>query len=373
LTYARESRTLDNQLLGVIDDWRSSGASLDDDQFNALALRLFGYQLRYNQPYAQYCESLGVRKASQAPTWQAIVPVPATAFKDAVLATFEPSKASLIFETSGTTIGRPGRHYFESSNLYDAAAPAAFDRFVLPDGARLRYLNLVPNPAQRAQSSLGYMMQQVSRRLGDGHTGWYVHDDLLAFDEFCRDVQTAIADGQPVCIATTAFALVHVLDRLEACDLRLPLPPGSRIMETGGFKGRTRAIEGERLYERTSQAFEVPLHAIVAEYGMTELTTQYYDAGFSRADSISIPARRKSSPPWLRTRVVAANGSTLPPGTVGALVHVDLANRASCIAIATDDLGVQFADDAGGLILIGRERGAALRGCSLDAESLLPR
>jgi hypothetical protein len=57
-------------------------------------------------------------------------------------------------------------------------------------------------------------------------------------------------------------------------------------------------------------------------------------------------------------------------------VHVDLANRSSCIAIATEDLGVQFApanSGLGGLVVIGRERGAALRGCSLDAESLVPR
>ena len=54
---------------------------------------------------------------------------------------------------------------------------------------------------------------------------------------------------------------------------------------------------------------------------------------------------------------------TLPNGTVGALVHVDLANRASCVAVATEDLRrSQFNDGSGGLVLIGRESGAALRG-----------
>jgi len=51
-------------------------------------------------------------------------------------------------------------------------------------------------------------------------------------------------------------------------------------------------------------------------------------------------------------------------------VHVDLANRSSCVAIATEDLGARFDD---GLVVIGREAGAALRGCSLDAEELRPR
>ena len=35
----------------------------------------------------------------------------------------------------------------ETRALYDAALLAGFDRFMLSDGARLRYFNLVPNPA----------------------------------------------------------------------------------------------------------------------------------------------------------------------------------------------------------------------------------
>ena len=37
----------------------------------------------------------------------------------------------------------------ETAALYDAALLAAFDRFVLADGARLRFFNLVPSPAER--------------------------------------------------------------------------------------------------------------------------------------------------------------------------------------------------------------------------------
>ena len=48
-------------------------------------------------------------------------------------------------------------------------------------------------------------------------------------------------------------------------------------------------------------------------------------------------------------------------------MHVDLANRSSCVAIATEYLGIEV---DGGIVLIGREQDAALRGCSLDAEEL---
>jgi hypothetical protein len=140
-------------------------------------------------------------------------------------------------------------------------------------------------------------------------------------------------------------------------------------METGGFKGRTRAIERHELYARTADRFGLPVANIVAEYGMTELTSQYYDDVLLTGEAV----RRKASPPWLRARVVGPDGATLPPGTVGALVHVDLANRSSCVAVATEDLGVAFDDARGGFSLIGRNAGASLRGCSLDAETLLPR
>jgi hypothetical protein len=145
-------------------------------------------------------------------------------------------------------------------------------------------------------------------------------------------------------------------------------------METGGFKGRTRVVERAALYAQASARLGVPVEAIVAEYGMTELSSQYYDAPASRA---RVEPRVKVAPPWLRPIVVGGDGRALPHGVVGAIRHVDLANRGSVIAIDTEDLGALVDDPTGsdrpGLVLLGREDGAGLRGCSLDAETLLAR
>lgn len=293
-------------------------------------------------------------------SWEQIPAAPAAAFKEAALTTFDPRNAALTFETSGTTRGGPGRHAMETAALYDAALLAGFDRFVLDDAARLRYFNLVPNPADRPRSSLGYMMARVSELRGDGATGWFVRDDELLVDDFISSIAEATAQMQPVCIASTAFALVHVLDALTEGEVSVELPPGSRIMETGGFKGRTRVVDRGTLYERVFERFGVTRDAMVAEYGMTELSSQYYaSAGGPYA-----------SPPWLRVRVVGPQRTTLPNGSIGTLLHVDLANRSSCIAIQTEDLGVMT---AAGLVLLGRDRKASLRGCSLDAEELTTR
>jgi hypothetical protein len=367
VNYEAEARTLDSEILDVIAAWHERGEEIEERAFDRLALRIFAHQLRYNRPYARYCARAGVTLDALPSSWEGIPAAPAPAFKEAAIATFDPRDAALVFETSGTTNGRSGRHYLEGSALYDAALLAGFDRFVLDDGAALRYLNLVPKPQESPGSSLGYMMARVAGARGDETTGWYLSEGRLLFDSLWSDLQDLVAQNRPVCLATTAFALVHLLDTMESANLRIVLPNHSRVMETGGFKGRSREVSRNDLYRRTSDLLGVDLDRIIAEYGMTELVSQHYDT-FPRSEAIA--QRRKSSPPWLRVRVVGADRTTLPKGKIGSLLHVDLANRSSCIAIQTEDLGVAYDD---GFVLLGRSLEAEPRGCSLDAESLSAR
>ena len=355
MNYRCEADTLDAEILACIER-----RAVPD--FSGLALRIFAHQMRYNQPYARYCASLGVTLESMPADWEEIPPVPAGAFKEAPLSTFDPARAQLVFETSGTTTGRGGRHYMETTALYDAALLAGFRDGMLHGAPHpLRYMLLVSNPTERPHSSLGYMMRRVAECLGDGSDDWYVRTDAVDVARFIRDAQAAVTDGAPVCIAGTAFALVQLLDALrDSAIASMPLPAFSRIMETGGFKGRTRIVKRDDLYAELARVFAIPPERIIAEYGMTELTSQYYDSTFDAT-------RVKRAGPWLRSRVVGPDGKTLPAGVVGALAHIDLANRSSCIAVRTEDLGLAIGD---GIVLIGREQGAQLRGCSLDAEQL---
>jgi hypothetical protein len=355
MDYQSESQALEDEILRVIEGWHFRRETLDDVAFNDLALRLFYHQLRYNAPYARYCTRLGVVEPK---SWQEIPAAPAGAFKDVAISTFDSARAALSFETSGTTDGRPGRHYMETTRLYDAALIAGFDRFMNKERARLRYFNFVPDPTGKPRSSLGYMLGRVAAVHAAGRAGWYLRGDELLVDAFLRDLQEAVDAGQPICLSTTAFALVQLLDEMDRRSLRLTLPQGSRIMETGGFKGRTRTVDRSELYARTANTFRMPQDRIVAEYGMTELTSQYYDV---------LPHRRKAGPPWLRARIVGPDRKTLANGRLGALLHVDLANRSSCIAVQTEDLAIAHHD---GFELLGRAEDAALRGCSLDAEDL---
>ncbi len=355
------SAALDERFLAIVRAFVLRGEPLDDASFDALACDMYAYQMETNEPYRRYVASLGTPVPR---TWREIPAVPASAFKDAALATFDPLRSELIFHTSGTTAQRSGTHYVERAALYDASLLAGFDRFMLADGARLRYLHLVHNPRLRPRSSLGYMMGHIGVLRGDGKAAYFFDGERIDTPAFVTALDLASAAAQPVCIAGTAFALVALLDDLAEMGRTFAAPPGSRIMETGGFKGRAHVVERGELYTALSRALGIATEAIVAEYGMTELISQYYDAPESRHATVRV----KSAPPWLRTLVIDARGEIVPDGEVGYLRHVDLGNRSSVIAIDTEDRGYRA---VGGIVLLGRDADAPSRGCSLDAEALL--
>jgi hypothetical protein len=153
---------------------------------------------------------------------------------------------------------------------------------------------------------------------------------------------------------------------------------GSVVVETGGFKGRSRFVPRGELYRALTAAVGVPAGRIVNEYGMTELLSQFYEPVLS-GEAPEDPDRRwHVGPSWVRTRILDPETlDPVAPGEPGLLCHIDLANLDSAIAVLTEDVGVQpwGEEDARprdrGFRLLGRAEGAEPRGCSLVMEELL--
>jgi hypothetical protein len=201
--------------------------------------------------------------------------------------------------------------------------------------------------------------------LGDEGSGFDVRGGALDAPGLLAALERAAADAVPVALCGTAFAFVHLLDALAARGVRLALPPGSRAMETGGFKGRSRELTREVLYAGIEAALGVPPARIVNQYGMTELGSQFYDSVLCRPGE----PRRKLAPPWARVRVVdPETDGDAAPGAAGVLRIHDLANTGSVAAIETADLGRAVAD---GFEVLGRAPGAEARGCSIAADEML--
>src|SRR5690606_18123642 len=160
-----------------------------------------------------------------------------------------------------------------------------------------------------------------------------------------------------------SYSFVHLMDELQKRGQKFRLPSGSRLFDTGGFKGQSRELELSDFYRLLTDTFGVPADACTNMYGMTELSTQFYD------DGNAIQPAVKSGPHWTRTRTVdPLTGQDVPAGERGVLVHCDLANYNSTTTILTEDVGVMV---EGGFLLLGRAEGAQAKGCSMAMDAFL--
>ncbi len=346
-----------------------------DELFEEWARRVFEYQFRANPTYSSYCRNRGVDPSTLG-GWEEIPPVPASAFKAVPLVSGDPRGVQRVFRTSGTTRGAGGRgaHHVLNLDLYRASLTPNIEAHLYP-GARLRLLALVPSPDEAPDSSLSFMLGEALSVLSAGDGSFFVRpSEGLDVAGLGRALAEATEEGVPVLLAGTAFAFVHWLDALAEGAFRFELPAGSRILETGGFKGRSRTLSRLELYQALSTAHSVPIGRIVNEYGMTELLSQCYEPMLSDPEetvsAASLEGRRHVAPPWMRTRVLdPVSLGPLPTGAEGLLCHYDLANAGSVMAVLTEDVG--SVDDDGRLRVAGRVDGAEPRGCSLAMDQLL--
>jgi hypothetical protein len=340
----------------------------DDARFETLARALFAFQFERCAPYRRFCEGRG-RTPAGVSRWQEIPAVPTGAFKELALTSFPPERAVHTFRTSGTSVAARGALHLDTLAVYEASLRASFLRHVLPDaapGVPVAMRVLAPSDREAPDSSLSHMFDTVMREVGAAGSGHWVRDGALHLETALRELTDfAEAGDAPVLVCGTAFAFVHLLEALDARGLRFALPPGARVMETGGFKGRSRALPHDALYAWIEERLGVPPARIVNQYGMTELGSQLYDSVLREPDA----PRRKLAPPWTRVRLLAPDGAgEVAPGEVGRIAILDLANTGSVCALETADLGRALGD---GIEVLGREPGAEERGCSIAADWLL--
>ncbi len=331
------------------------GADGDFDELAAAAAR-FGYERV--EPYRRLCDRRGVTPAA-LDDWRAAPAVPTSAFKSLRLAADEPQET---FRSSGTTRGAERRsvHYHPYPDLYRTVIDATFPAACLPAGSvRVPILSLIPDRATASDSSLSFMAAHVFERHAAAGRAWAVREGGIDLDFACRWLRSRAA-GEPVLLLATALALVLLLDWLDQdAEGPIRLPAGSRVFETGGFKGQRLETTPEAVRRRARALLGLSPDAVVREYGMTELTSQAY----SRPGG-----ERLHTPPWMPFRVLDPDTlEEVEDGDTGLLAFFDLANLGSVCHVLTEDLGVREGD---AFRLLGRASGAELRGCSLTAEEL---
>jgi len=326
--------------------------------FAELARDLAIFQQKYVGGYARLCAARGVDPAHD-PLGR-LPAVPTDAFRVARIASFPAELDVAVFRTSGTTVGTRGAHAMRTLATYHAAAMSAANATLFaPYPGRVRIIAIAPSVADAPDSSLAHMLQWFIDERGDPGSRFVRPDDV---DAAIETLERAALNG-PLLLLATAFAHVHVIDRLGGRGLQLPR--GSRAMQTGGFKGRSRELAPDELRSLIAATFELPREEVVGEYGMTELTSQLW----ATPESGSTDARwLYRAPPWVR--VIACDPATLAPlpdGARGIARIEDLGNVESAWAIQTADEVIVQGDR---VEILGRLPGATPRGCSLSIEEL---
>ncbi|WP_298966065.1 hypothetical protein [uncultured Methylobacterium sp.] len=349
------------EIVGALLDFLDR-PGVTEAEFEAMALRVFAHQFRHNEPYRRFALRRG-RTPLAVRRWRDIPAVPIKAFKDLTLSCCPPEAAERVFMTSGTTGDSRGRSLHPTMAVWDRSMRDNFRHRVMRGRAAIRMGLLFPDDESLPNSSLARYLTLARREFGAAGSAVFVGPSGLDLSGLFAALAEAEAAGEPYALLGASYAFVPVLDALAASGRRFALPAGSFVLDTGGFKGRSRELDPDDFYDGLSAAFGIPRSACLNMYGMTELSTQFYDDGNAVCPSV------KSGPHWIRSRVVdPLTGEDLPAGERGVLVHHDLAHFNAVSAILTEDAGELV---PGGFRLLGRVDGEASKGCSVAVADFL--
>ena len=300
-----------------------------------MALEVFRFQAEHCDVYAEYLRLIGADPASITRI-EDIPMLPIGLFKshDIYSAATPPQ---IVFTSSATTGMSFSRHLVADTSIYERDFTEGF-RLFYGDIKQWSVYGLLPNYLERTGSSLVYMVDSLIRQAGSG--GFYLHN----YEKLLSDM---VADSRPKILIGVTYAL------LELAEKYAPKLDNTVVMETGGMKGRRKEMSKEELHGLLCSAFGV--ERIHSEYGMAELLSQ----GYSTGEGLF------ASPPWMRVIVRDINDpfTHLEAGRRGAIDIIDLGNIYSCSFIATEDVGIAYADNT--FRIEGRITDADIRGCNL--------
>lgn len=312
-----------------------------DLDFEDLAFELFRFQYDTNEVYRDFAK-LVQKKPSSVSKLEEIPFLPLSFFKTHSVRSFSQNeKPELIFRSSATSGMTRSSHEIKNASLYQKSFLYGFEKqFGHP--SQYCILALLPGYLEREDSSLVYMVHQLMQKSTHPNNGFFLNNQ----NELIGVLNELEAKQQPTLLFGVTFALIDLAGKMN-----FPLS-STRVVETGGMKGRGVEWSKPELHNFLTQGFQT--HAIISEYGMTELLSQAY----AMQDGLFIP------PEWMRILIRDEyDPLSVQNSGRGALNIIDLANIYSCAFLATEDIGICF--DNGSFQVLGRQDHSEMRGCSL--------
>lgn len=309
----------------------------DHNSFFRLVQETACYQFEHNQVYRKFCEF-----TNRSPMNGENVFLPVRLFKSHDVLCKTGTAPDITFTSSSTSGTGESKHHISDLSWYNRSFLEGFYR-QFGDPKQYTFLGLLPSYLERSGSSLIYMVEGLMKSSDSPDNGFYLHD----FEALSIKLSQLESSQKPTIVFGVTYALLDF-----AASFRQPLQH-TKIIETGGMKGRKKEITREELHTTLQTAFQT--QEIYSEYGMTELLSQ----AWSRKDGNFL------TPPWMKIDIVDLSDpfQLLGPGKWGRICITDLANMHSCSFIATDDIGKVHED--GSFEIAGRVDFSDLRGCSL--------
>lgn len=354
------SHRLTEEILSFIE--AGVDAELSDEVFNDYSMQLFAYQYETNKIFREFCDIKKV-KPGDITRWQDVPMVYNDVFKTHLVASFPLEQSVMACLTGGTTsLTQRGRIFRDEDGkkLVFGANKKMTASYLFPDfeeGKRCRILILAPSPQLAPSMGMAIGMDQTRTHFGTEDSMFLLGKSGIDVKNLLKALRESEASGIPVALIGATAAYVYFFQSCRRKKLKFKLPPGSRICDGGGYRGRFGVVTREDYYDMVKEILDIPETHCVNVLGEAETATNLFDDAFRRHIK-GLPPRKRTRPvpPWSRVLAMDIdNLKPLPDGEVGLLAHWDLANVPTVLAVITDNLGYTT-DNGTGCEMVGRAK-----------------
>lgn len=339
-----------------------AGVDADVPDFNEYCLHMFAFQYETNRIFREFCDAKKV-KPGDVERWQDIPLVYNDVFKTHLVASFPLEQSVMACLTGGTTsLTQRGRIFRDEDGkrLVFAANRVMTGSYIFPDfeeGKRCRILILAPSPELAPSMGMAIGIDQTRRHFGTDDSMFLLGKSGIHINELLKALRESEATGIPVALIGATVAYVYFFQACRRKKMKFRLPPGSRICDGGGYRGRFGLVTREDYYAMVEEILGIPNSHCVNVLGEAETATNLFDDSLRRCvKGLPEQKRTRPVPPWSRVLAMSIDDLTpLPDGEIGLLAHWDLANVPTVLAVITDNLG--YTTDGGrGCEMVGRAK-----------------
>lgn len=339
-----------------------AGVDSEIPDFNDYALRIFELHYEVNPVFREFCDVKKVRPGDIS-RWEDIPMVYNDVFKTHLVASFPLEKSVMACLTGGTiSLTQRGRIFRDEDGkrLVFAANRMMTGSYLFPDfeeGRRCRILILAPSPELAPSMGMAIGMEQTRHHFGTQDSMFLLGKSGIHINELLKALRKSESSGVPLALIGATSAYVYFFQACRRKKMKFCLPPGSRVCDGGGYRGRFGKVTRDDYYAMVQEALGIPDSHCVNVLGEAETATNLFDDSFRRYVK-GLPPRQRTRPvpPWCRVRAMSIDDlSPLPDGEIGLLAHWDLANVPMVLSVITDNLGYTT-DNGQGCEMVGRAK-----------------